>query len=731
MGSPWNSPPEEPSPTLQPSDFDPFLLGFDPDEWLVDPHRFFVSVEEVEVLDFLDSPVTEISNLGVKEELPLPSIDETMKCVTLLEDSNEKPVNNGTASVKSSFDDAKVAFGNLDLDGSQGRVENDFSETTKANGASEDRASFLVNVANMSSEENCEAESDGSDEEIEESESSDSSSSSSSSEEEDSDDGYHEGKHSRCDSNISGGFLKGAEEEIEEGEIRDDNQDEMIIGSEEDEDIVKGPIRSKNEVEDLPPVPKIDVTLEPHHRVLSVGVISAVLDNKVVVNGLEKHNPLSEGSILWITEMRLPLGLVDEIFGPVKNPFYVIRYNSVKEIPAGISVGTAVSFVLEFATCILNYIELHKKSYDASGENDEELHDEVEFSDDEKEAWYKKSSRHAKRGNNNKCKAHPESFGNKRNFKCASMQKGMCLQVDQVSECPDRFPFSVTGPTESHIVANTFACSNYGSSGAGGSGVSSHAILASTPMPVQMSSLLGGAGGSGVSSHAILASTPMPVQMSSLLGGAGGSGVSSHAILASTPMPVQMSNSLSGAGGSGVSSHAIPAATPMPLQMSSLMGIPHQFQQLLNSVWLSGFLNLQQQSLGAQGFAANMLPSQQPGNHAWTQLHQSQAYSSFPSKLPFQHQLITNFQAHASIPRFDEPNLCTTSATIPIQELSGNIQEPSVPNQQNFGFPFGPTARGDVRPSHLGRGRKSFGGRKPHGRGGYHSYGRGGEQNKR
>lgn len=408
--------------------------------------------------------------------------------------------------------------------------------------------------------------------------------------------------------------------------------------------------------------------------------------------------------------MRLPLGLVDEIFGPVKNPFYVIRYNSVKEIPAEISVGTAVSFVLEFAMCILNYNELHKKSYDASGENDEELHDEMEFSDDEKEAEYKKFVRHAKRGNNDRRKAHPESFSNKRNFKCASMQKGMCLQVDHVSEGPDRLPSSVTGPIESHIVANPFACSNYGSSGAGGSGVSSCAILASTPMPVQMSSLLGGSGGSGVSSHAILASSPMPVQMSSSQGGA---------------------------GGSGVSSHAIPAATPMPLQMGSLLGIPHQFQQLLNSVWLSGYLNLQQQSLGAQeGFAVNMLPSQQPGNHAWTQMHQNQTFSSFPNRLPFQHQFIPNFQASASIPRLDEPNLCTTSATIPVQKVFGNVQEQSAPNQQNFGFP--PTAPGDVRPRHLGRGRNSFGGRKPNVRGGYHSFGggyhsfgRGGQQNKR
>ncbi|KAK9152615.1 hypothetical protein Sjap_000095 [Stephania japonica] len=190
-------------------------------------------------------------------------------------------------------------------------------------------------------------------------------------------------------------------DEIEEGEIKDIV--EMIGGSDEDDEgEPKGPIRSKNETEVLPPVPRVDVTLQPQHQTLPVGVILTIMGTKVIVEGSEKHNPLNEGSILWITESRLPLGLVDEIFGPVKNPYYVVRYNSDQEVPPGIHEGTAVSFVSEFAVHVINDKNIYQKGYDASGENDEELGDNVEFSDDEKEAEYRKAQKMAKKCSNNK-----------------------------------------------------------------------------------------------------------------------------------------------------------------------------------------------------------------------------------------------------------------------------------------------------------------------------------------
>ncbi|KAI3718501.1 hypothetical protein L6452_19375 [Arctium lappa] len=224
-------------------------------------------------------------------------------------------------------------------------------------------------------------------------ESSSSSSSSSDSDDDDDEEEEEEESDDEEEEEDTKGIKKvKGEVEMEEGEIRD------FASDDEDGDVVKGPIRSKNEVQHLPPVPPVNVTIEPHHQTLPVGVVLSIIGAQVIVEGVENHNPLSEGSILWITESRSPLGVVDEIFGPVKNPYYMVRYNSETEVPTGIQQGSLISFVPEFADYVLNNNNLYKKGYDASGENDEELDDEIEFSDDEKEAEYKKMIKMSKRG---------------------------------------------------------------------------------------------------------------------------------------------------------------------------------------------------------------------------------------------------------------------------------------------------------------------------------------------
>ncbi|KAG8363087.1 hypothetical protein BUALT_BualtUnG0005600 [Buddleja alternifolia] len=214
--------------------------------------------------------------------------------------------------------------------------------------------------------------------------------------------------------------------------------DEMVAWSDNEDDVgetgVMGPITSKNELKELPPVPSVTATLQPHHQTLPVGIIlskilqaltcfaNGFLLNRslcpVIVEGVEKHNPLSEGSILWITESRLPLGIVDEIFGPVKNPYYIVRYNSESEVPPGIQQGsTLISFVQEFANHILNDKSLYQKGYDASGENDEEISDDLEFSDDEKEAEYKRMLKMKKRGTSESNNKPVTKRNEKRQFK--------------------------------------------------------------------------------------------------------------------------------------------------------------------------------------------------------------------------------------------------------------------------------------------------------------------------
>ncbi|KAJ6801895.1 H/ACA ribonucleoprotein complex non-core subunit NAF1-like [Iris pallida] len=220
----------------------------------------------------------------------------------------------------------------------------------------------------------------------------------------DKDDEEEEGSSDESSSSSSSSSTSSSEEaeDEEEGVIKGSETEETLFISDDDDEeeggppVQKGPIRSKHELEDLPPVRSVEVSLEPHQQTIPLGVISSIFGSRVIIEGSEKHSALNEGSIIWITESRSPLGIVDEIFGPVKSPYYVIRYNSDEEVPTGISVGSAVSFVPEFAESVLNNKDLHKKGYDASGDNDEELSNE-EFSDDEKEAEYRKSLREQKR----------------------------------------------------------------------------------------------------------------------------------------------------------------------------------------------------------------------------------------------------------------------------------------------------------------------------------------------
>ncbi|CAJ1978972.1 unnamed protein product [Sphenostylis stenocarpa] len=243
--------------------------------------------------------------------------------------------------------------------------------------------------------------------------------------------------------------------EVEEGEISSSDEEKMVSWSmvdddvdhdDEDGDAGVGPIRSKNELQNLPVVPPVNAALEPHHEMLPVGIVTSILGAQVIVEGVKKHDPLNEGSILWLTESRKPLGLIDEIFGPVKNPYYIVRYNSDSEVPAGINGGTLISFVPEFADHVLNNQDLYKKGYDASGANDEEVSDEMEFSDDEKEAEYKRMQRTTKRGvndqNHGKKKNNRKKFSPKEHHAAPTIPAAPAAPLLTHGNCP---PFPGTG----------------------------------------------------------------------------------------------------------------------------------------------------------------------------------------------------------------------------------------------------------------------------------------------
>ncbi|CAL9093794.1 unnamed protein product [Musa textilis] len=378
--------------------------------------------------------------------------------------------------------------------------------------------------------------------------------------------------------------------------------EEVPAGSDAEEQVVRGPIKSKNELEVLPSVPQVEITLKPHHQTIPMGVISSVLGNRVIVEGSVNHNPLNEGSILWITETRTLLGIIDEIFGPVKKPYYVVRYNSENDVPTGITDGTAVSFVIEFANYVLDK-NICNKGYDASGENDEEITNEVEFSDDEKEVEYRRSMRQAKRGPDDRkhVKLKNDTRKKKTNFKGAGVQKGMVSPIPDYLEAPKQpFP-GVRGP----FLAPSGACkSDFGKSSSLQSAYTCENASPMLPTIARADTFV------VTSPSHQLTQQPNP----SL-----GHGVSC----------LQQPNAFLAGG------------MPMPFQQhqNALWPLATPTQQQMNAIVTHG-MSLQRQQVAAMaGFQLNCLPSQQLGAGAYLCQHQIPGFSDYSNRMPSQQQI--------------------------------------------------------------------------------------------
>jgi Gar1/Naf1 RNA binding region len=172
-----------------------------------------------------------------------------------------------------------------------------------------------------------------------------------------------------------------------------------------------GPIRTKNE-RDLDGVfiTPIDVDITPQFSLVPVGFVKSLMEKAIVIESLPNAlapasaipNPyasshdmvsmaraLDADTVLCLADSRRPLGRVFETFGPVTSPFYVVRFNSQKDIENfgdAVHVGAQVSYVAEMSSVVVAG-DIRRKGYDASNIHDEELPTErLDYSDDEAEA---------------------------------------------------------------------------------------------------------------------------------------------------------------------------------------------------------------------------------------------------------------------------------------------------------------------------------------------------------
>lgn len=152
---------------------------------------------------------------------------------------------------------------------------------------------------------------------------------------------------------------------------------------------------------DLPPVQELKI-LAPPDKLVKLGTILSIVDVLVVVESLKTMPPLDLDTILFRND-GTPLGQIFDVFGPVTNPHYSIRFTSNKQIEEkNITIGLEIYLLPQTDRSITKFAfvnEIRKiKGTDASWEHDNEPPEGMnEYSDDEEEQAAKRQQRAMKK----------------------------------------------------------------------------------------------------------------------------------------------------------------------------------------------------------------------------------------------------------------------------------------------------------------------------------------------
>ena len=141
-------------------------------------------------------------------------------------------------------------------------------------------------------------------------------------------------------------------------------------------------------------VPKPDIVITPEMQINLLGHVETVVENVSLIKATTsgEYQVLEAGSLLCL-EDRTVIGVVAETLGRVQQPFYSVAFtNAAGMAELGMqNPGAKVFYVPQFAHTVFTQAIKGIKGSDASNLHDEEVDDEeMEFSDDEKEAEHKR-----------------------------------------------------------------------------------------------------------------------------------------------------------------------------------------------------------------------------------------------------------------------------------------------------------------------------------------------------
>ncbi|KAG5946671.1 hypothetical protein E4U59_003218 [Claviceps monticola] len=181
-------------------------------------------------------------------------------------------------------------------------------------------------------------------------------------------------------------------------------------GSDDEGDRGKGSsaaqLRTKNEIaEEI--LPKPDVVITEDMKIEELGSIENIVDTIMLIKAITpgEYQVLDTGSVLC-TVQRKVIGVVAETIGKVLQPMYTVYFRSADEIrDLGLEIGTKIFYPVDHASYVFTQPLRNLKGSDASNIHDEEVGDEeMEFSDDEKEAEHKKAKKQQRQKDKSKGK---------------------------------------------------------------------------------------------------------------------------------------------------------------------------------------------------------------------------------------------------------------------------------------------------------------------------------------
>jgi len=162
--------------------------------------------------------------------------------------------------------------------------------------------------------------------------------------------------------------------------------------------------RTKGELtlDDLPPIE--DLTIQcPTYCLYHIGSVDAVIERVITIKSFKGQPALNFDSVLFAKDGH-PIGRIFDVFGPVKEPHYVIRFNHENDIKAkGITKDMPIYFSPHMQEPYTSYVFtkdlMTVKGSDASWtHNNEPPEDVKEFSDDEEEMREKRKQKRKRFG---------------------------------------------------------------------------------------------------------------------------------------------------------------------------------------------------------------------------------------------------------------------------------------------------------------------------------------------